>query len=298
MDQSRSSTHRQHDRPPSSPTDETAEGPEQDTPYTEAPAAAGHIHDVFAEYEKEFGAGSFMRKSGRPKGRSSPPSRRTNPVVHGSPALDNPYQQSVNDEHGVQDPDGTIASKPSEIESGGSSTGCLTNIERENGGSSSQMEGQQRRESAERTPTQPNPPSRKRSGAPEESHVPAAKRSRGSSRLSARRSSEAKKMSTRSNSHKEERLRHAFPRQCRDKQWDVQGIGRISVGGDGSLDCELLWAPTTVSVSTLNGALLERAEELVKQNHGVETWDKWLEIQGKTGRRRCHAEGGNSQREK
>jgi hypothetical protein len=38
MDQSRPSTHRQHDRPPSSPTDETAE---QDTPYTEAPAAAG-----------------------------------------------------------------------------------------------------------------------------------------------------------------------------------------------------------------------------------------------------------------
>jgi hypothetical protein len=137
------------------------------------------------------------------------------------------------------------------------------------------MESQQHREPAERTPTQPNPPSRKRSGAPEESHVPAAKRSRGSSRLSARRSSEVKKMSTRSNSHKEERLRHAFPRQCRDKQWDVQGIGRISVGGDGSLDCELLWAPTMVSVSTLNGALLERAEELVKQDHGAGTWDKW-----------------------
>jgi len=52
---------------------------------------------------------------------------------------------------------------------------------------------------------------------------------------------------------------------------------------DSSLTCELLWAPTTVSVGTLKGELLERAEELVRRNHGAETWDKWLEIQGKTG---------------
>jgi len=264
---SQPSTHRQHDRPPSSPTDETAESPEQDTPYTEAPAAAGHIHDVFAEYERMFGADSLTRKSGQQKGRSSSSQHRTNPVRDGSLLLD------------------------------GSSAGRLTNMERDDGGSSSQMEDQQRQEPTERTPTQPNPPSRKRSSSPEESHVLDPKRSCGSSRLSPRRASEPK-TSTRSNSYKEERLRHAFPRHCRDKQWEVRGIGRISVGEDGSLDCELLWLPTMVSVSTLNGALLERAEELVKQDHGAETWDKWLEIQGMTGRRRCRAKGGNSQREK
>jgi len=121
---------------------------------------------------------------------------------------------------------------------------------------------------------------------------------RGSSRLSARRVSEAKKTSIRSNPHKGERLRHAFPRHCRDKQWEVRDIGRISVGEDGSLDCELLWLPTTVSISTLNGALLERAEELVKQDHSAEIWDKWLEIQGEARRRRCRVKGGNSQRQK
>jgi hypothetical protein len=102
--------------------------------------------------------------------------------------------------------------------------------------------------------------------------------------------SETKETSTRSDSHKEERLRHAFPRHCRDKEWDVVDL-RISVEEDGPLNCELLWAPTTVSVSTLKGALLERAEELVKRNHSAETWDKWLEMQGKTGRR-CRSRGG------
>jgi hypothetical protein len=50
---------------------------------------------------------------------------------------------------------------------------------------------------------------------------------------------------------------------------------------DGTLSCELLWAPITVSVSSLKGALLERAEELAKRDHGVDMWDKWLEMQGR-----------------
>jgi hypothetical protein len=44
----------------------------------------------------------------------------------------------------------------------------------------------------------------------------------------------------------------------------------ISVEEDCSLNCELLWAPTTVSASTLKGELLERVEELVKRDHGSE----------------------------
>jgi hypothetical protein len=39
-----------------------------------------------------------------------------------------------------------------------------------------------------------------------------------------------------------------------------------------------------VSVSTLKGGLLERAEEVVKRDHGADIWHKWLEMQGKAGR--------------
>lgn len=37
------------------------------------------------------------------------------------------------------------------------------------------------------------------------------------------------------------------------------------------LRCKLLWPPTTVPVSSLKGGLRERAEELVKQDHGTDT---------------------------
>jgi len=43
------------------------------SPPAEAPAAAGHIHDIFAEYEIRFGSDSSTRKSGQRKG-SSPSS--------------------------------------------------------------------------------------------------------------------------------------------------------------------------------------------------------------------------------
>ena len=108
-------------------------------------------------------------------------------------------------------------------------------------------------------PTAPNPPSRKRSGPPIGSHLPSPKRSCGSSRVAARRAREMREtsaLSTSSDSRKEERLRHVFPRHCRDKDWGVEDL-RISVEEDGSLRCELLWAPTTVLVSTLKGELLE-----------------------------------------
>jgi len=90
---------------------------------------------------------------------------------------------------------------------------------------------------------------------------------------------EAEESSARSNLH--EGLR-----RCRDKLWDVTDLGRVSVEEGGSLSCELLWAPTIVPVSSLNGALLERAEALVKRDHGAETWEKWLETKGNTGRSR------------
>ena len=203
--------------------------------------------------------------------------------------VNNSSQQSVqDDEHGLQDLDRTITACPDEAGSDGLSTGCL--MERD-GGPRPEMEDQHL-EPTGSDPTAPNPPSRKRSGPPPGSHVPSPKRSCGSSRVAAQRAREmweTSPLSTRSNSHKEERLRHVFPRHCRDKDWDVEDL-RISVEEDGSLKCELLWAPTTVSVSTLKGELLERAEELVKRDHGAETWDNWLEMQGKTGRR-CRSRG-------
>jgi len=94
-------------------------------------------------------------------------------------------------------------------------------------------------------------------------------------------------MTTRPDSHKdkEETLRHVFPRHCWDKEWEVVDIGGVWLEEDGYLSCKLLWAPTTAPVSSLKGVLLERAEELVKRDLGADVWDKWLEMQWKTGRR-------------
>jgi len=157
--------------------------------------------------------------------------------------VNNSSQQSVqDDEHGLQDLDRTITACPDEAGSDGLSTGSL--MERD-GGPRPEMEDQHL-EPTGSDPTAPNPPSRKRSGPPPGSHVPSPKRSCGSSRVAAQRAREMREtspLSTRSDSHKEERLRHVFPRRCRDKNWDVEDL-RISVEEDGSLKCELLWAPT------------------------------------------------------
>ena len=103
-------------------------------------------------------------------------------------------------------------------------------------------------------------------------------------------------MPAHSDSHKKEEapLPHVFSRHCRDKEWEVIDIGDICLEEDGSLSCKLLWAPTTALVSSLKGALLQRAEEMVKRDLGVGAWNKWLEMQGKTGRR-CRSKGANSQ---
>ena len=245
--------YQQQDRSSSLPSSEIAEGLTQDT---EAPAAASHIHDVFAEDGKKFGADSRTQKSRQPKGRSSSSPRRTNPVCDRSLSFNNPSQDLDRTPRALPRPEATAFP-------------LAVPMERDGGGPSPEMEDQ-RLEPTGSDPTAPNPPSRKRSGPPTGSHVLSPKRSCGSSRVVARRARETKKTSTCSDSHKEERLRHAFPLHCRDKEWDVVNLG-ISIEEDGSLKCELLWAPTTVSVSTLKGELLGRAEELVRRDHGAET---------------------------
>lgn len=42
---------------------------------------------------------------------------------------------------------------------------------------------------------------------------------------------------------------------------------------------------TNSGASSISGALLERAEELVKRDHGAGAWDKWLEMSRREGRR-------------
>jgi len=103
-------------------------------------------------------------------------------------------------------------------------------------------------QSIQDVPTAPSPPSRKRSSPPTGPLEPSPKRPRRSARVAAQKARET-------DSHKEE-LRHAFPRHCRDREWDVENL-RIVKEDDGSLKCELQWAPTTVLVSTLKGELLE-----------------------------------------
>jgi hypothetical protein len=67
-------------------------------PYLEAPASTSHIHHVFTEYEKTFGADSLTRKSGQQKGRSSSSSSGTSPVRDESLSLNNPSEGSIHDE--------------------------------------------------------------------------------------------------------------------------------------------------------------------------------------------------------
>lgn len=65
MELSRLPLYRENDQP-SSPTSENTAAADRVVPHLEAPASAGHVHDVFAEYEKTFGADSSTRKSRRP----------------------------------------------------------------------------------------------------------------------------------------------------------------------------------------------------------------------------------------
>ncbi|KAF2804473.1 uncharacterized protein BDZ99DRAFT_153072 [Mytilinidion resinicola] len=78
---------------------------------------------------------------------------------------------------------------------------------------------------------------------------------------------EAGETSARLHSCEEKTLRHTLPlpRRCRGNEWEVVDTDRVYLEEDGSLSRTLLWEPTMALVSSLNGALLERAEELVKK---------------------------------
>jgi len=257
------------------------------SPPAEAPAAAGHIHDIFAEYKIRFGSDSSTRKSGQRKGSSPSSLHGTKPGRDESLAFSAQSEGSALVEHEPQDPDCTTTSFPG---NGGLDTGYATNTERNCDEPSSRTEDgcRQQNEAPLSVPTAPNPLPRKRSRLPAQPQRPSRKRACGPSRrtaLRARGEMEAEESSARFNSHDGLRRRQ-------DKLWDVTDLGRVSVEDGGSLSCELLWAPTTVPVSSLKGALLERAEALVKRDHGAETWEKWLEMQGNTGGRRG-GRGGN-----
>ena len=251
------------------------------SPPAEAPAAAGHIHDIFAEYEIRFGSDSSTRKSGQRKGSSPSSLHGTKPGGDESLALSAQSEGSALVEHEPQDPDCTITSF---LGNGGLDAGYATNTKSDCDEPSSRTEDgcRQQNEAPLSVPTAPNPLPRKRSCLPARPQRPSRKRACGPSRrtaLQARREVEAEESSARFNSHEGLRRRQ-------DKLWDVTDLGRVSVEDGGSLSCELLWAPTTVPVSSLKRALLERAEELVKRDHGAEAWEKWLEMQGNTGRSR------------
>lgn len=65
---------------PSSPISENTAAADRVVPHSEAPASAGHVYDVFAEYEKTFGADSSTRKPRQRKERNSSSSHGASPV--------------------------------------------------------------------------------------------------------------------------------------------------------------------------------------------------------------------------
>ncbi|KAF2190364.1 hypothetical protein K469DRAFT_697642 [Zopfia rhizophila CBS 207.26] len=134
------------------------------------------------------------------------------------------------------------------------------------------------------TPSPQNPPFRKRSSLPTGSRSPLGdrpllKRPRRSPRVAARKASEPKEISVRLDHHEERTRRYALllPRYC-NKGWEVEDLGDVYLEQDGSLTGKLLWEPTIALVSSLNGALFERAEELFKEKYGADEWDKWLKM--------------------
>jgi hypothetical protein len=132
------------------------------------------------------------------------------------------------------------------------------------------------------TPTPQRPPTQKRPATPAGSHspledAPLPKRCRRSARVVTQKPRELREVSVRLGPREEKTPRYALPlpRSCRGKDWEVVDIGGVYLEEDGSLSCKLLWEPTMAPVTSLSGALLERAEELVKRDHGAGTWDKW-----------------------
>lgn len=258
---------------PSSPVGGTTEATDRAVPPAKAPAAAGHAHDVPAAHGETFGACSSTLKVRRRKERRSSSSCGTNPVCDKRLSLNSLGEGSVHAQHGPQDPGHTV--NLTEAVSNSLDTGHAINTERDCGRPSWLMGDEQQQEPTRSTPTA-NLPSSKRAIPPAEYHAPSHKRLRSPSE------------------HKGEALQHKFPLHLEAKHWGVVDLGRIFVGEDGSLSCELLWEPTTVLVSSLEGALLKLAEEAVKRDHGADTWDKWLMKQDKPSRRR--GRGGNSSR--
>ena len=159
------------------------------------------------------------------------------------------------------------------------------------------MEDQQCREPTGSTPIPPHPPSRKQPGRPAESgsHAPSPsglvapqdwrRGGRGGQRRRQRVRVPAKTKRYGMHSHCRDRVGSCRPSHIRRRT-------ALGMGSCCGLPQRCLPVPSA-------DALLERAEELEKRDLGDETWDEWLEKQGKTGRR-CRSRGGrgNSHRGK
>ncbi|KAF2192829.1 hypothetical protein K469DRAFT_694866 [Zopfia rhizophila CBS 207.26] len=113
--------HREHDR--SSLNGKLMECPDQDVP-----ASAGRSHDVFAEYENTFGTERTKQMSWEQKRRNSSSSHCINSVRDGS---NSPSEQSVYNEHQVQDPDRTISPSLTEVASDSHYVSYLLSIGRD-----------------------------------------------------------------------------------------------------------------------------------------------------------------------
>lgn len=268
-EQSRPSMHREHDR--SSSNGKLTECPEQDVP-----ASASRTHDVFTEFEKTFGTEQMKQAYWEQKRRNSS-SHRINSVRDGSQS---PSEQSVCDEHQVQDPDRTISPSPTEVASDGHYATYLTNTERDGVSPSAQNEGRQE-EPARSTPTSPNLPSQKRPGTSAGLDTPLPKRPRRSTRMTREKAKEAEKTLERLGSHGQKTLYHAYPRHFRDKDWRVEDLNDVFLAEDGSVQYVVRWEPSVVAEGALCEALQERGVQLFKEKYGAKAWEKRLEMQGR-----------------
>jgi hypothetical protein len=84
---------------------------------------------------------------------------------------------------------------------------------------------------------------------------------------------EAREVASSCDLFEEKGLSHSFPRNCRDKEWEIDNLDDVDMAEDGSVWCTVKWKPTRLNAKTLASAAEKRLGELFAEKSGVEAWE-------------------------
>jgi hypothetical protein len=74
-------------------------------------------------------------------------------------------------------------------------------------------------------------------------------------------------------SSQEKGLGHSFPRNCRDREWEIDDLDEVDMAEDGSVWCTVKWKLTRINAMTFAGAAEKRLGELFTEKYGAEVWE-------------------------